>query len=219
MFYFCSMDAEARQLDDLRQVAYRLGMSFGQAAEVEGDFDRKLRLFDAFHRSFASVRLSIALEMRWTREGRLSARPSAEPSEREVERAEALERPEALEGPDHPERPERYTERDRDREAERATLPLLLRNLESVADDAQALLPEAAELPTLRELLDRVRAQPTPTTSAAAPASSPSAMRSASPLRARLSGGAATLTFAPPPEHGLTGLPGILARRSTGPPR
>lgn len=203
---FVLVTTETAQLDVMRQAAFGLGMGFARAAEVEGDLDRKLRLFDAFHRSFASVRLSIALAMRLGREARLSAEP--ERAEREVERAEALERP------DHPERPERYDERDRERDRETASLPILLRTLERVADDAQTLLPRAAELPTLRELLDRVRAEPAPPTP-----SPPTSTRAASPLRARLSGGTATLTLTPASRPGLPGLPGVPPRRSTGPPR
>jgi len=201
------MIAETRQLDDMRQAAYGLGMGFARAAEVEGDLDRKLQLFDAFHRSFASVRLSIALAMRAGREAHLPERIETERDEREAERAEALERP------DHPERPERSDERDRDRETERASLPVLLRTLKGVANDAQALTPQAAELPSLRELLDRVRAQP-----ATSPPPSPTPSGA---LRARLSGGTAAVTLAPPPRSGPSGLPGLPGapfRRSTGPP-
>lgn len=186
------MTAAAAQLEQMREVAFRLGMSFGEAAMAEEDIDRKLVLFDAYHRSFASVRLSIALAMRLDREAR---EPARERREAETERAEA---------PDRAERAERYDERDRDREAERASFPLLLRTLGRVADDAQALLPHAAELPTLRELLDNVKARP-----AAAPQPAPS------PLRARLSGGTATITLTPPRPPGLQGVP---PRRSTGPP-
>lgn len=190
------MKAETAQLDEMRAAAHALGMAFAQAAQAEDDLDRKLTLFDAFHRSFASVRLSIALALRLEREAHMPARtrterPETEPLE--VERAEAAERP------------ERYGERDRDREAERASFPLLLRTLGRVAEDAQALLPQAAELPTLRELLDRVCAQPV---AAAAPV--------ATPLRSRLSGGTATLTL--PPPHRPGGPPDGLPRRSTGPP-
>jgi hypothetical protein len=194
------MLADTRQLDDMREAAYGLGMAFARAAEAEGDLDRKLQLFDAFHRSFASVRLSIALAMRLRREAQAPARV-------EIERDE--ERDEAPELSDAPERAERYDERDRDREVERASLPVLLRTLGRVADDAQALMPQAAELPTLRELLDRVRAQP-------APATPPATAHS--PLRARLSGGTAALTLSPPARSGLPGL-GASPRRSTGPPR
>jgi len=199
---FVLMDAEARQLDHMREAAFGLGMGFARAAEAEGDLDRKLQLFDAFHRSFASVRLSIALAMRLRREAQAPARVETERDERE--------RDEALERSDAPERPERYDERDRDRESERVSLSILLRTLGRVADDAQALMPQAAELPSLRELLHRVRAQP-----AAAPPSPPPS----GPLRARLSGGTAALTLPPPARTGLPGLPGASPRRSTGPPR
>jgi len=200
---FVLMDAETRQLDHMREAAFGLGMGFARAAEAEGDLDRKLQLFDAFHRSFASVRLSIALAMRLRREAQAPARVETERDGRE--RAEAPERSDASE------RPERYDERDRDRETERASLPLLLRTLERVADDAQALMPQAAELPSLRELLDRVRAQP----AAATPPPSPPPSGA---LRARLSGGTAALTLPPPPRSGLPGLAGASPRRSTGPP-
>ena len=232
------MSAEIRQLDAMREAAFGLGMGFAQAAEVEGDLGRRLQLFEAFNRSFASVRLAIALAMRVRREGRLpppsalveSARPQLEP---EVERPEALERPEP---------PERitYDERDRDREAERVSLPILLRTLARVADDAGTLTPGAAELPGLRELLDRLGAPSRPTSGPSTPGPStsgqppsPSASRSHSPstppspggaLRARLSGGTAALTLSPRPPGG-SGLPALSpgfrpgAPRSTGPPR
>jgi hypothetical protein len=196
------MTADTRQLDHMREAAYGLGMGFARAAEAEGDLDRKLQLFDAFHRSFASVRLSIALAMRLRREAQAPARTDTERDERDEKRDEALERSDA------PERPERYDERDRDRET--VSLPILLRTLGRVADDAQALMPQAAELPTLRELLDSVRAQPTPATP-------PTTAQS--PLRARLSGGTAALTLAQAARSGLPGLTGASPRRSTGPPR
>jgi len=192
------VEAAAAQLDEMRNAAQALGMAFAKAAQAEDDLDRKLVLLDAFHRSFASVRLSIALALRIEREARMPARVEIERPETEpldVERAEA------------PERPERYDERDRDREAERASFPLLLRTLGRVADDARALLPQAAQLPTLRELLDRVGAQPA--------AATPNPV--AAPLRSRLSGGTATLTL--PPPHRPGALPNGLPRRSTGPPR
>jgi hypothetical protein len=212
------MDVEIRQLDAIREAAFGLAMEFAQAARAEGDVDRKLQLFDAFHRGSASVRLSIALAMRLRREGR---RPAAA-------QADARERPDAGERPDTG---ERHDERDRDRETERVSLPILLRTLERVADDAGALLPQAAELPSLREILDRVRAQPA--AAPPAPATVPLRPPSQSPLRARLSGGTAALTLAPPPGPGLPGpglpgpglpgprspgLPGASPRRSTGPP-
>ena len=200
------MTAEAAQLDQMREVAFRLGMSFGQAALAEDDLDRKLTLFDAYNRSFASVRLSIALKMRLDRDASQSRRIEREGLETErfdIERPEAPERREQLE------RAERYDERDRDRETERASFPILLRTLGRVADDAQALLPQAAELPALRELLDRMKARPDPAT---LPHGSPAA-----PLRSRLSGGTATLTLAPPPRR--SGVSAVPPPPSTGPPR
>ena len=189
---------EATQLDQMREVAFRLGMSLGQAALAEDGIDRKLTLLDAFHRSFAAVRLSIALKMRLAREARTA--PRAEAERPETERVE-------LESAEAAERPERFDERDRDRETERASFPLLLRTLGRVADDAQALIPQAAELPTLRELLDRVGAQPAP------------AAKPADPLRERLSGGTAALTLTAPPRSSPSGLRGLPPQRSTGPPR
>ena len=174
----------------MRQIAFDLGMAFGQAAMAEDDLDRKLTLFDAYHRSFSSVRLSIALKMRIEREARMSLRDRPRP---EIERDEA---PEPLES----ERPERFDDRERERDRERVSLPILLRTLGRVADDAETLLPGAAQLPTLREILARVKAEPA----------------AASPLRARLSGGTATLTLTRPP--GPLSLRSVPPRRSTGPP-
>jgi len=197
------MQAETLQLDEMRDIAHALGMAFGLAAQAEDDLDRKLVLVDAFHRSFASVRLSIALALRLEREARTPAR--TETARAESDHAES--EPRDVERDEAPERPERCDERDRDGEAERASFPLLLRTLDRVADDAQTLLPQAAELPALRELLDRVGARPAAAT----------AQPVATPLRSRLSGGTATLTL--PPLLQPRGLVGGLPRRSTGPPR
>jgi len=202
MFYFCSVDTEIDQLARMRQIAFDLGMSFGQAAMAEADLDRKLTLFDAYCRSFSSMRLAISLKMRIEREARMTGRDRPRP---EVERDEAVEAPET-------ERTERLEEleRERDRDTERVSLPILLRTLGRVADDAETLLPGAAQLPTLRELLARVKAEPAQSTPAQA-----ARPQAPSPLRTRLSGGTATLTMPPPPP----GLPGLPPRRSTGPPR
>ncbi|WP_430424862.1 hypothetical protein [Phenylobacterium sp.] len=193
------MHGEAAQLDQMREVAFRLGMNLGQAALAEDDIDRKLTLLDAFHRSFAAVRLSIALKMRLAREARTAPRAEAERSETERPETERLE----AEAAEQPERPERYD--DRDRETERASFPLLLSTLRRVARDAETLQPQAAELPALRELLDRVGAQPAP------------AARPASPLRERLSGGTAALTLTAPPRPRPSGLPGLPRHRPPGP--
>jgi len=202
MFYICSMsDADPRslQLDELTQVAYRLGKAFGQAAEQAETHERRMELFHAFDRAFFSVRVGIALQLRLRRE-------AAAPAEREAERDE--ERPEPLER-DPADRAERYDERDRDRDVERASFPILLRTLEGVAD-AAALLPgpPPAELPTLRELLARVGSKP---------ASAPVGARSQSALRARLTGSATSVMLAQSPARRTsTGSPG--RRRATGPP-
>lgn len=197
----------------MRDAAYELSMAFAQAARAEDDLDRKLTLFDAFHRGCASVRLSIALRMRLDRETRTQLRPGialAEAERPETERPE-VERPE-VERSDAVERPERYDERDRDRETERVSFPLLLRTLRGVAHDAETLLPQAAELPTLRELLASVSDRPAPTpaepTAPARPLS-----KAAAPLRERLAGSASTQVLIRPAAR-----PGPPPRRATGPP-
>lgn len=203
------MDAELSQLAEMRQVAFDLGMAFGAAAKAEDDLDRKLVLLDAFHRSFASVRLSIALRMRIEREAR---RPAAE-----AERPEGVERPEPLDAEERPERPDHDDERDREREGERVSLPILLRTLGRVADDAGTLLPQAAELPTLRELLARVKdGAPAPSQPQAQPGPLQTPQPAAGALRARLAGSTTTLTLAPPGPLPRAGPP---PHRSTGPPR
>jgi len=182
---------DSQRLDDLIGVAHRLGMVFGQEAERIDAMERKLPLLEAFSRCFFSVRVGIALKLRLAKE---AGAPAVRP-EREVERPEPpeLERPERGET-------FRFDERDRERDVERASLPLLLRTLEGVAADAEALLgPQPAELPTLRELLARVKAD------APAPA--------ARPLRARLTGSATTVTLPRPGPRAASPL-----RRATGPP-
>lgn len=197
-----SGDPRSLQLDELAQVAFRLGKAFGQEAEQAGTLERKVEFFHLFDRSFAAFRLGIALQLRLRRE---AASPAERADEREDERPEALER----DRPECAERPDRYDERDRERDRERASLPLLLRTLQGVADAAAALPgPEPADLQTLRELLAQVKAQP-----AAAPQRAP-----APALRARLSGSTATVT---PPRPNLP-RPSLHdaapVRRATGPP-
>ena len=179
----------SHQLAGMRNVAFRLGMAFGGEAERVSDIDRKLKLFEAFHQCFASVRLAIALDLRLKK---TPAQPT-EAQERESERDEA---------PDWNERPERsdalrYTERDR--ETERASFPRLLRTLKGVLSDAEQLLPDAPEVPQLRGLLAKARPEPT--------LIRPPPSRD---LRSRLAGSTTTLTrpgLRAPPPH-----------RSTGPP-
>jgi len=206
MFYICSMvDAvpSSLQLTELTQVAYRLGKAFGQAAEQAETHERRLELFGAFDRAFFAVRVGIALQLRLRREGRVPVPTAIErETEREVERPEPLERDPAETG-------ERYTERDRDRDVERASFPVLLRTLEGVADAAARLPgPPPAELPTLRELL----AQVAPTPEFAAARARPQAA-----LRTRLTGSAASLRLAPSPA-GWAPQGALGRRRATGPP-
>ena len=205
-------DPRLAMLADMGACAYRLGMAFGAQAERAQTTADKLQYFQLFDRCFFAVRVGIALELRLKREAGQGAasrdredRAERDPPENERAEPLELERPERLE----------YTERDREREAEGASLPLLLRTLEGVAADAAALpgLPPAA-LPTLQDLLARFSSDPV-----AAPRSG-----GAQPLRARLTGSAAplaagpavgqTLMLSPPAPRG-----GPPLRRATGPPR
>jgi|GEM_PF-1085800 len=224
-------------LSEMSDCAYRLGVAVAARAEATEDWGRKLELIQVFDRCFFSVRVSIALQLRLRREAGAEARaPQGVAQRTETERDEGLEieRAEALERPDGPDDVTHddvtrggdaglYTERDRDRETERASLPLLLSTLNGVADAAGALPgPAPAALPALRELLARVGAETpaalrAPTPRANAQTGSPANARinllagaragPAAPLRTRLAGSAvATLEAGPP-------------LRATGPPR
>ena len=200
-------DPRVAMLAEMGACAYRLGMAFGTEAERAQTTADSLQYFHLFDRCFFAVRVGIALELRLKREAGRGAdskdrEDAAERDPPEDERAEPLEL----------ERPERlqYTERDREREAEGASLPLLLRTLENVAADAAALPgPPPAALPTLQDLLARFSSHPV-----AAPGSG------SQPLRARLTGSAGrptaaqTLTFSP-----LAPRDGPHLRGATGPPR
>ena len=195
-------DPRTRQLSDMADCAYRLGMAFGAAAESAQGTDQWLPYFNAFDRCFFAVRVSTALQLRL-------ARAPAEPREAASDRETLIERPDPPEAEDRDRDPDER-DRDRDRETERASLPILLRTLEGVAADAAALPdPKPAELLTLRELLAHAKAGPGP--ASVAPSS-------AQNLRARLTGsGAAT---APPPRSPASNVGLVLAaRRATGPPR
>jgi hypothetical protein len=201
-------DPRSAMLADMGACAYRLGMAFGAQAERAQTTADKLQYFQLFDRCFFAVRVGIALELRLKREAGQGAasrdredRAERDPPENERAEPLELERPETLD----------YTERDREREAEGASLPLL-RTLEGVAADAKALLgPPPAALPTLQDLLARFSSH-----AVAAPRPG-----GAHPLRARLTGSAAalaakpaagqTLTLSPPAPRGVRG--------ATGPPR
>lgn len=203
-------------LCEMSDCAYRLGVAVAARAEATEDWGRKLELIQVFDRCFFSVRVSIALQLRLRREAGAEARAPQGVSTRgmterdeglEIERAEALERPDA---PDDvtPDDAGLYTERDRDREGERAGLPLLLSTLNGVANAADSLPgPAPAALPALRELLARVGAE-TP----AAPARASPAPAPAVPIRARLAGSAGLQVLVPP-------APSLAVRHATGPPR
>src|ERR1700733_8004306 len=101
-------DPRSRQLSDMADCAYRLGMAFGAATESAQGTDGWLDYFNAFDRCFFSVRGSIALQLP------LSRTP-AEPREAASDGEVLIERPDP---------PESLTDTDdRDRETERASLP------------------------------------------------------------------------------------------------
>jgi hypothetical protein len=203
-------DPRLAMLADMGACAHRLGMAFGaEAGRAETTAD-KLRYFQLFDRCFFAVRVGIALELRLEREARAAgagvlredgdgaaSRAGCDPPENEAERAEP---PESV----RRERPE-SSDRDRDRETERASLPLLLRTLEGVAADAAALPgPPPAALPTLQDLLARFSAD---AVAAPRPASNVTGdPRGGQPLRARLTGTVSQVLTLPP-------------ARATGPPR
>jgi len=199
-------DPRIAELADLRRCATRLGMAFGAAAEAARGTDEWLEYFRAFDRCFFSARVGVALEMRLARAG-----ASVERAEPRSDREDLLDR-ETLADPPEREETLRYTERERDREVERVSFPILIRALERVAEDAPALRGrEAADLPTLRELLVRVKAQQ-PSRVATAPAPAPS-------LRARLTGSAAATAGVPERRPASNVGEVLAARRATGPPK
>src|SRR5579859_6087687 len=201
-----SADPRSRQLSEMAECAYRLGMAFGAATEKAQGTDGWLAYFNAFDRCFFAVRVATALQLRLDR-------TPAGPHEAATHREDLMERADPPEAED---RDRGYDERDRDRETERASLPILLRTLEGVAADAETLPgAEPAELLTLRELIAHAKAAPSP--SAAQP-------RTAQSLRSRLAGSGAAQ--APPPKahlaspHLASNVGQVLAaRRATGPPR
>jgi hypothetical protein len=200
--------ATSEMLAEMSACAYRLGVAFAGEAERAEDTARKLELFQLFDRCFFAVRVATALQLRLRREG---GWPAAREPANDAEGLREPERPEA----EPPERDVPGRERlgsDRDRESERASLPLLLTTLSGVAADAAALPgPAAAELPTLNDLIARATAKPAAARRTAG----------APPLRERLAGSAVAV-MAPPrtqvsPSPTLG--PRLPVRRATGPPR
>ena len=179
-------------LDALTQCAYRLGRAF--AAEAERSHGKAmLEACERFDRCFFSVRMGIALQIRLRR---------AEPVYREVE---SEREPTEREPSDHHTATEPL-ERERDRETERASVPLLLNALETVAADAALLSgPAPAALLTLRELLATFASAPAQTKVLARVVPSP---KPAGDLRIRLAATAsASILTIPPPRRHATGPP------------
>ena len=179
-------------LDALTQCAYRLGRAF--AAEAERSHGKAmLDACERFDRCFFSVRMGIALQIRLRR---------AEPVYREVE---SEREPTEREPSDHHTATEPL-ERERDRETERASVPLLLNALETVAADAALLSgPAPAALLTLRELLATFSSAPAQTKVLARVVPSP---KPAGDLRIRLAATAsASILTIPPPRRHATGPP------------
>ena len=177
----------SERLDELSACAYRLGERFG--AEAERAPAGELQAFELFERCFFAVRVATALQLRlWQTPGaaRDAGAARADRSDAALDRGLARDR-----------------DCDRDREREPASLPLLLKTLDAVAEDAAALPgPAPAELPTLSDLLAQLTTAPAkPTTG----------------LRARLAGSAtAPLVTVPPP---MRPSPILALHRATGPPR
>jgi hypothetical protein len=199
-------------LFEMGQCAYRLGKVFGAEAERAETPERRLEYFQLFDRCFFAARMSVALELRLRRAVRAEGRDGAytQASEREAAERDPIER----EAPET----DTYTETEGDREREPVSLPVLLRDLDGIAADASALPgPEPAALPTLRELLARLKSEAAPTVRPPAGGA----------LRARLAASATTPVSAvgafaltsSAPSH-PSGRRGALSlRRATGPPR
>ncbi|ODT88204.1 hypothetical protein [Phenylobacterium sp. SCN 70-31] len=208
-----NVELASQRLDDLAECAYRLGKAFAAEAEQAEAVSRKVEFYHLFNRCFASVRLSIALQLRLRREAARGEAPVlAEAARQRVEPTLERESPDH-DRPDHdrPERdpPEVETERERDRET--VSFPVLLRTLHRVAADASALPgPPPAELPALRELLARIADHPP----AGGESETPREAASALTTLARRPGSG-------PPQHPDPQRPGAQrpgARRATGPP-
>lgn len=197
-------DLSSRMLREVGECAFRLGKRFAARAERAPSAALEIEYFELFERCAFAVRMSVALELRVRREARADARTA----ERDAHELDARERDSSEHRPIDR---ETRGEADAERESEPASLPILLKSLESVAADAAALPgPEPAELPSLRELLVKVKAG-----ASAKPGAKPPAVGG---LRSRLAASATTPIFATPPSP--SGRRGALAfRRATGPPR
>ncbi|MFC3069760.1 hypothetical protein [Phenylobacterium soli] len=194
--------ATSEMLSEMSACAYRLGMAFGAAAERAEDGGERLEMFGLFERCFFAVRVATALQLRLRREGAIAEGVGPETERPEAERAEAIEA--------RPERERFEGDRERDRETERASLPLFLNTLQGVAAEAAALPSPLsdlgpAELPALQQLLARASTSP----------ARPPPPRT--PLRDRLAGSAALALSGVSPALRPAHIPPT--RRATGPPR
>ena len=165
-------------LDALTQCAYRLGRAFAAEAE-RAQGQAMLEAYERFNRCFFSVRMGIALQLRLRQAQpvRLELESERDPVEREPSDHHTASEP---------------LERERDRETERASMPLLLNALETVAADAASLPgPAPAALLTLRELLATFSSAPaqTPALAPAAPPPRPAGDLRIEPERLRHSSG------------------------------
>jgi hypothetical protein len=196
-------------LAEMAAVAHRLGMAFAREAEREADWKRKAELFGLFDRCFFGVRVAIALKLRLRQAAR--AAPVGVSVLNEAREADDFHQrgdPPETERPDTAEPVRERLDADRDREGDRASLPMLMKTLRGVAADAAALPgPAPAELPALTALLARATGTGGPATRAP-------------PLRSRLSG-AAVLTMPPPragPVASAFAIQALRPRAATGPP-
>ena len=191
MFSMTAPVPPVEMLGALTQCAYRLGRAF--AAEAERSHGKAmLAACERFDRCFFSVRMGIALQLRLDRPQpvRLELESEREPTEREPSDHHTAAEP---------------LERERDRETERASVPLLLNALETVAADAGSLPgPAPAALLTLRELLATFASAPAQTPALAPTVSSP---RPTGDLRTRLAATASTSVLTAPPRRHATGPP------------
>jgi hypothetical protein len=210
--------SDLQGLTDLAQCAYALGLAFGREAQAATDHERKLRSFELFERCFHGFRVAVALKLRLARAVAAPAR------EREPAQAQDLSERERSEPAEPAERDRLAADRDRDREP--ASLPILLKALNGVVADAEAVPgPAPAQLPTLRELLARMAAtpaaDPTPTTAdalagVAVLARAPAGLAPKARSQLLQCTAPAGLPVPGPPVSGLAGPPP--RRRATGPP-
>ena len=187
--------AACERLVALSECASRLAERFGAEAEraPAGDY----KAFELFERCFFAVRVATSLQLRLWRE----PSPAQDAGRQPAARTDRLDADLGLAARDR--------DQDRDRDREPASLPLLLKTLGGIAEDAAALPgPAPADLPTLRELLAQLTTDPVPVKPPPKPTTG---------LRARLAGSAtAPLVTVPPPPRPS---PILALHRATGPPR